>query len=168
MTPTAIRSCIALGNSSAMASAWIFARAMSAGEEPYSVSGRWRALSSISVYSARTAPVSGLMFAGFTGVVDCGSNPDSTSAAAVSISSLEKYCASISVLGMPGRNFIFPSTTTRPTWHAAHEKNTRSMLPGLPNPGRSRSQLSSCSVARTLASRRLVLRKTRRASSRPS
>ena len=58
-----------------MASAWIFARAMSAGEEPYSVSGRCRALSSISVYSARTAPVSGLMFAGFTGVVDCGVEP---------------------------------------------------------------------------------------------
>ena len=39
---------------------------------------------------------------------------------------------------MPGRNFIFPDTITRPTWQAAHEKNTRSIVPGLPKPGRSR------------------------------
>ena len=80
-TPTAMRSCITLGNSSATASAWILPRAICAGDEPYSVSGRCRALSSISVYSARTALVFGLMFAGFTGVVDAGSKPDSTSAA---------------------------------------------------------------------------------------
>ena len=96
------------------------------------------------------------MLAGFTGVVDAGSKPDSTSAAPVSISSFEKYCASISVFGMPGRNFIFPDTITRPTWQAAHEKNTRSIAPGLPKPGRSRSQFSSLSAVRTLAISRLV------------
>ena len=37
----------------------------------------------------RTALVFGRMLAGFTGVVVSGSNPDSTSAAPVSISSLE-------------------------------------------------------------------------------
>ena len=96
------------------------------------------------------------MLAGFTGVLESGLKPDSTSAAPVSISSFEKYCASISVFGMPGRNFIFPPAMTRPTWQAAHEKNTRSIAPGLPNPGRSRSQFSSVAVARALATSRLV------------
>ena len=51
---------------------------------------------------------------------------------------------------MPGRNFIFPDTITRPTWQAAHEKNTRSIAPGLPKPGRSRSQFSSLSAVSQL------------------
>jgi hypothetical protein len=83
----------------------------------------------------------------------------------VSIRSLEKYWPSTSVFGMPGRNFIFPAVTTRPTWQAAHEKKTRSIVPGLPKSGRSRSQLSSVSTVRALAIRSAVFGRTRLARS---
>ena len=66
---------------------------------------------------------------------------------------------------MPGRNFIFPETMTRPTWQAAHEKKTRSIVPGVPKVGRSFSQLSSWSTVLSLASSSDVLVKTRLATS---
>ena len=89
-TPTAMRSCITLGNSSATASVWIFARAICAGDDPYSVSGPLpRLVEHLGVQRADRARVRLDVRAGLTGVVDAGSKPDSTNAAAVSISSFE-------------------------------------------------------------------------------
>ena len=70
---------------------------------------------------------------------------------------------------MPGRNFIFPATITRPTWqagareeHAIHRaRAAEARTIALP-------VLLDGRVVRSLANSRLVFWNTRRASSRPS